>query len=226
MGMAATTRGWCRVCGTEHMDGRSCPGELRATGAEKPGWRVDVETPFGHEAIGVLLAPSHDVWRARIVTFPNVLWAAPGGGGAIKFVGETREEAEARAIEYVERHVRSKRYVRRDASVPAGRPGAGPTPPKGSDRKIKCVPVRFGRERASLLGLTVNLSAEGLFINVNDPEEGGRSLHINLEVGGHTLPLRGLVMWNRLRPDYGRPVGMGIRLAEPPALYQSFVANL
>jgi hypothetical protein len=75
---------------------------------------VNVETPFGHEAIGVLLAPSHDVWRARILTYPNVLWAAPGGRGAIKFVGDTPAEAEARAIKFVEEHVRAKRYLRRD----------------------------------------------------------------------------------------------------------------
>src|SRR6267143_1834934 len=102
MGTQAVSHTFCCVCGTEHSGPASCPGELRATGAEKHGWRVNVETPFGHEAIGVLLAPSHDVWRARILTYPNVLWAAPGGRGAIKFVGDTPAEAEERAIKFVE----------------------------------------------------------------------------------------------------------------------------
>ncbi|HZN55567.1 MAG TPA: hypothetical protein VFB67_09620 [Candidatus Polarisedimenticolaceae bacterium] len=222
MGTVATaTHGWCRVCGTEHTEPRICPGDLRATGAEKPGWRVEIETPHGHEAIGVLLAPSHDVWRARIVTFPNVLWTAPGGGGAMKFVGGTREEAEALAVAFIEQHVRSKRSARRGGPTPTG-----PSTPSASPRKLRCLPVRFGRERAGILGLTVNLSAEGMFINVSDPEEEGFPLRINLEIEAHTLPLRGLVMWNRLRPDYGRPVGMGIRLAEPPPMYRSFVASL
>ena len=76
MGLGAASHGFCRVCGTEHQGPASCPGELPATGVERPGWRVQVETPFGHEAIGVLLAPSHEQWRARIVTYPNVLWTA------------------------------------------------------------------------------------------------------------------------------------------------------
>src|SRR5260221_8463718 len=114
MGLGAASHGFCRVCGTEHQGPASCPGELPATGVERPGWRVQVETPFGHEAIGVLLAPSHEQWRARIVTYPNVLWTAPGGRGTLKFVGDTPEQAEARAIQFVEQHVRAKRYLRRD----------------------------------------------------------------------------------------------------------------
>jgi len=48
-------------------------GDLRATGDERHGWRVAVETPHGIEAYGVLVAPTHERWRARILTFPNVL---------------------------------------------------------------------------------------------------------------------------------------------------------
>jgi len=74
--------------------------------------------------------------------------------------------------------------------------------------------------------MTLNLSADGMFVGVATPEEEGRSILIHLEIDGHTLPLRGLVMWNRLRGEPERPVGMGVRLSEPPPLYQSLVALL
>jgi len=225
-------RAWCGTCGTEHADPRLCPGDLRATGPETPGWRVIVETPFGNEAIGVLLAPSHDVWRARVVTYPNILWTVPGGRGTIKFVGETREDAERRAVAFVSEHVHVKRYLRRDglAPVESKRPTGGVLPPKAlraiSNRKPTCLPVRFGVDRAMTRGTTINLSDEGMFIGAVDPQDGGRALHIHLEVNGHTLPLRGLVMWSRRRHEPGRPLGMGVRLSQPPPFYSSFVASL
>jgi Tfp pilus assembly protein PilZ len=93
-------------------------------------------------------------------------------------------------------------------------------------RKPRSLPVRFGVDRASLRGMTVNVSTEGMFVRVPTPEDGGQSILIYLDLDGHTLPLRGLVMWSRLRAEPERPAGMGIRLSEPPALYQSFVASL
>jgi hypothetical protein len=106
MGLGVASQGFCSVCGSAHDELEICPGEVRATGAERAGWRVRIETPFGHQDIGVLLAPSYDRWRARIVTYPNVLWSAPGRRGTLKFVGDTLEQAEAQAIAFVERHVR------------------------------------------------------------------------------------------------------------------------
>lgn len=240
MQAAAVKRGggrrkWCPVCGTAHDEPRDCPGELRATGAERPGWRVHVETPFGHEAIGVLVAPSHDVWRARILTYPNVLWTLPGGRGTMKFIGATAEDAERSAVAYIEDHVRAKGLLRRDALAPvAAAPAAKSAPgeflPRAlkatSQRKVRSLPVRFGAERASTRGVTFNLSTEGMFVGAPDPPEDGRVLFIHLDVSGHTLPLRGLVMWSRPRGEAGRPVGMGIRLTDPPPFYRSFVAAL
>jgi hypothetical protein len=74
--------------------------------------------------------------------------------------------------------------------------------------------------------MTVTVSVEGMFIGVATPESSGTSLLIHLDLDGHTLPLRGLVMWQRERPELARPAGMGVLLAEPPAMYQSFVAAL
>src|SRR5215471_13013727 len=180
-------RRWCPVCGTAHDDARDCPGELRATGAERPGWRVHVDTPQGHEAIGVLLAPSNDVWRARIVTYPNVFWTLPGGRGTMKFVGESAEEAERGAVKYIEDHIRARRFPRRDAldtaaPAPAGKSAPGEFVPRAlkatSPRKTRALPVRFGPERAATKGVTFNLSTEGMFVGAPDPLDPGRVLFI------------------------------------------------
>lgn len=233
MGAGAAIAQWCVTCGTAHDGASTCPGSLPATGAERPGWRVNVETPYGHEAIGVLVAPSHDVWRARILTYPNVLWTLPGGRGTIKFVGDTREEAEAQAVAFIEGHVQAKRFVRRDALAPvspepkaAPVAAAAPAAFAAARRKTSCLPVRWGHDRARVRGITVNLSLEGMFIGAVTPESDGQSLLINLDVDGHTVGLRGLVMWNRSRSEPGRPMGMGVRLSEPPQIYQSYVAAL
>ena len=231
MGVALEPVRWCGTCGTAHAGPATCPGSLRATGAERAGWRVHVETPFGHEAIGVLLAPSHDVWRARIITYPNVLWMVPGGQGTIKFVGDTCEEAEAQAIAFVEEHVRAKRYRRRDGLAVIGAESATAARAAAAlfasaPRKRTCLPLRWGPDRATVRGVTVNVSAEGMFIGAVAPEAGGRSLKIQLDLDGHTIALRGFVMWNRRRSEPGRPLGMGVRLSEPPMLYQSYVTAL
>ncbi|HEX4822906.1 MAG TPA: PilZ domain-containing protein [Candidatus Polarisedimenticolaceae bacterium] len=232
MGMEGAVARWCGTCGTAHDGPRACPGSLPATGAERPAWRVQVETPRGHEAIGVLVAPSHDVWRARIVTFPNVLWTIPGGHGTIKFVGDTQEEAAAQAIAFIESHVQAKRLVRRDGLAPVGPEPmhtplpTSPTAFSTARRKLTCLPVRWGHERARVRGVTVNVSLEGMFIGAIGPEDDGQSLLINLDLDGHTIPLRGLVMWSRERSEPGRPMGMGVRLSEPPVVYQSYVTAL
>lgn len=232
MEFGAVSQSYCRVCGTGHRAPAACPGELRATGAERPGWRVNVETPFGHEAIGVLLAPTHDQWRARIITYPNVLWSAPGGRGALKFVGDTREEAETQAIGFVEKHVLAKRYLRRDGLAPADvkQNSAASRSARALvavvPRKSRILPVRFGIDRVVARGVTINLSCDGMFVGVGTPVDSGNSLLIHLDLNGHTLPLHGLVMWNRWRPEAERPTGMGIRLSDPPPFYQSFVAAL
>jgi hypothetical protein len=224
MGLGVASQSFCSVCGTAHGELEICPGELRATGAERPGWRVRIETPFGHQDIGVLLAPSYDRWRARIVTYPNVLWSAPGRRGTLKFVGDTLEQAEAQAIAFVERHVRAKRSPLPTAAARTGspvRPGF-----TAARRKSACLPVRFSLDHVTARGTTVNVSAEGMFVGVASPVEGGQTLLIHLDMDGHTLPLRGLVMWSRKHGSPLHPAGMGIRLSNPNRVYQSFVAGL
>jgi hypothetical protein len=161
-----------------------------------------------------------------------MLWSAPGGRGTLKFVGATREEAEALAIVFVERHVESKRSPRPDGAARAGaklqKTPAGPTTSSiaAAPRKAVRLPVRFGLDGFIARGVTVNLSCDGMFVGIGSPADSGQSLLLKLDLHGHTLPLNGLVMWNRCHAEPGRPLGMGIRLSEPPQLYQSFVDSL
>ncbi len=63
------------------------------TGPEERRWQIAVETPRGIEGYGVLVAPSGNRWRARILTFPNILWTIPGGGTSIKFLARSETTA-------------------------------------------------------------------------------------------------------------------------------------
>lgn len=218
MGPRLVSQSFCSVCGSAHGELDGCPGELRATGVERAGWRVRVETPCGHEEIGVLLAPSYDRWRARIVTYPNVLWSAPGRRGTLKFFGDTLEQAEAQAIAFVEEHVKAKRCSH--SASPARRGFAA------ARRKLAHLPVRFSLDRVTARGVTVNLSAEGMFVGVASPVDDGRTLLLHVDMLGQTVALRGLVMWNRTEAEPLHLAGMGIRLSQPTSVYRSFVAGL
>jgi len=224
---------WCRVCGTRHASGSACPGPLPATGDERAGWRVTVETFDGVDAIGVLVAPSGELWRARILTYPNVLWTIPGGGGAMKFVAASPREAEALAIAFLERHCLERGWKRRDAVKPVDLgslpPDAGsthPSAPSPARRRLRSFPVRFGSARPSTDAVTGNLSETGLFISTHEPLAPGTQIRMRLDLESAQVALRGLVVWNRERFVLGRPAGMGIRLLDPPAVYVGYVQGL
>src|SRR6185436_20844949 len=156
---------WCTVCGGSHVKAQDCPGDLQATGPERHGWRVAVDTPYGLEAYGVLVAPSFDLWRARIITYPNVLWMIPGGGLTVKFAGRTPQEAETAAAAFIEAHIAARADVRRDApNAPAverygaeaqarALAAAGP-----ALRKLRALPVRFGSGPTLFSAMTGNVS--------------------------------------------------------------------
>jgi len=224
---------WCPVCCTPFSGRHACPGSLLATGHERHGWRVHVDTPHGLQAFGVLVAPADDLWRARILTYPNALWTTPGGGGSIKFAGASPDEAERRAIAFILAHCVEKGYNHRAEldpleerrafdDGPRGRPRRAPA----SKRKAVSVPVRFGSELPVREATTVNVSREGLFVGTPAPMDAGESIRIHIDVEGYTLPLRGIVIWNRRKPERGRPLGMGIRLVDPGAGYPRFVDRL
>jgi len=224
---------WCAVCGGSHDTPQECPGELRATGPERHGWRVSVETPFGIETYGVLVAPTFDVWRARIITYPNVLWTIPGGGLTVKFAGSTPHEAEAHAVQFIDAHVKTRGYGRRETAdspevsrynaeaLAKAVAAAGP-----ALRKLRAIPVRFGKGSELFTAMTGNLSESGLFVMTIAPFNPGTGLRVLLDLANGPVGLNGQVVWQRPTPVSGRPVGMGIRLISPPGPYREFVIEL
>lgn len=232
--MPATTIRWCILCCTDHPPEGRCPGELQASGPEEAGWRITVETPRGPQGYGVLLAPLGRRWRARILTFPNVLWTIPGGGGSIKFIGRSREEAELRAQGFIREHCARRSYVMRDelelvddmiAGVDAPNVSRVFTELQRTPRFRRNLPVRFGRNRPTLCGKTSDMSSGGLFVATDHPMQEGL-VGLELELEHCRVPLRGSVVWHRIVPESGRPPGMGLRLLNPPPVYLNYIDAL
>jgi Tfp pilus assembly protein PilZ len=224
---------FCPVCGGSHSKPEDCPGELRATGSERHGWRVSVETPYGIEAYGVLVAPSFDLWRSRIITYPNVLWTAPGGAVTLKFAGRTPQDAEAQAVAFVEGHIRARGYVRRDGldfpAVSKIQAEAAAKAQAGKDpalRKLRALPVQFGAGPALFAAMTGNISESGLFVITLAPFDPGTDLRVLIDLDTGPMGLKGKVVWKRERMVLGRPVGMGVQLIAPPEPYRDFVLEL
>jgi hypothetical protein len=95
-----------------------------------------------------------------------------------------------------------------------------------SPRKMKCLPVRFGAARPSTLAQTVNVSSEGMCVATPSPLDPGEPVRMHFDILGHTVTLHGYVVWRRARHEFGRPMGMGLRLVEAPEIYTNFVASL
>jgi hypothetical protein len=224
------TVNWCMTCCTRHSIEQPCPGELAATGPERYGWRVNVETPRGIEAFGVLVAPSGDLWRARVLTYPNILWLVPGGRGTLKFVGATAEDAEGKAREYVREHCRAREYTPRNELMPledsivGGASGRSPGEP--APRKIRFIPVSFGVAAPTETAGTGNLSETGMFIITDESPASGTRLTLRVDIDQATVELIGSVVWMRTEPHVGRSPGMGIRLDSPPEPYLDYVRAL
>jgi hypothetical protein len=202
-----------------------------ASGPEAPGWRVNVTTSRGVEAYGVLIARCGDRWRARILTFPNILWKAPGVDGTMKFVGGSSNEALERAIAFIRGHCHERGYALRNArslnptmTVPgrgvAGRV-LGPSP-----RKVRFLPIRFGSLQASEPAGTGNLSETGLYVITDSPFAPGDPLSLLLRLETDAIDLKGQVIWMTKEHRVGRPPGMGVVLASPPKHYVNYVRAL
>jgi hypothetical protein len=225
----------CEVCGGSHLRPVECPGDLRPTGPERPSWRVEVDTPKGIEAFGVLVAPSYDHWRARILTYPNVLWLGSDGRTTLKFGGRTAREAEAGAIAFIESHCRSRGYQVRTALAPVTATGSSLAaflaaernrPTAVAPRKSIAIPLRYGPVRPVDPGMTVNLSETGLFVCTRRLLEPGSAVALDLFLRDARPKLRGVVVWSRPIPKPGLPNGMGVRLLAPPPAYTSYVGAL
>jgi hypothetical protein len=224
---------WCPVCCTRHQSKKDCPGELPATGPERHGWRVNFQTRRGIDACGVLIAPSAGLWRARILTYPNVLWTVPGGQGTLKFVGRSAREVEQQAIAFLREHIRARGYTMRD-EVSHAEPGefepeagaiARPAGPPAV-RKVRFLPIRYGLRQVTEIAGTGNLSESGLFIISNSPEDAGIWLNMMLDIGGDEIGLQGLVRWMNKRHKLGRSPGMGVQIDAPPPSYLDYIREL
>jgi hypothetical protein len=208
---------------------------LLSTGAERHGWRINVETPYGLEACGVLIARAGDLWRARILTYPNIIWTVPGGDGALKFVDDSPQRAERQAIAFIKKHYHLLGYTMRRDEVRAEprviEPEAAPhvlLRPDGmpATRKVRFLPVRYGLSRATEKGGTGNLSETGLFVITNSPENEGTWLTVLLGLKGEDVEMKGLVRWMNRQPHAGRSPGMGIQLDNPSSRYKRYVRLL
>jgi len=226
----------CAGCCSFHAAEAACPGEPEATGPEKRTWRVLVDTPSSVEAYSVLIAACGELSRARILTEPNILWLAPGLERTLKFYGSSVELAEKKAVEFVDRHCVARGYLRRDGLEPVDiatsapeRERAAPGPSVHREvppRKPHVAFVRYGPTHPIAPGQTVNVSASGMFVGTAWPLAPGMPVNIRMESSPRLLTLSGEVVWNRLVPEPGRPLGMGIKLVDPPPRYKAFVRSL
>lgn len=224
-------REWCYTCCTDHAGAKECPGALYATGQERHGWRVLVQTQFGMEIYGVLVAPSRGVWRARVLTYPNILWILPEGG-SIKFVGGGPREAEHNAIAFIKHHCKT-RGLEIQKKLPTVESGAvdpeyseAIARPRGTgsnQRKLQGMPLMFGLGHVTQEAATDNFSEGGMFVRTEAPLPKDSPIQIQLELEGMRIPLSGIVQWARTGEEAGRPAGMGVRLVRPAPRYIHYV---
>jgi hypothetical protein len=186
------------------------------------------------EAFGVLVAPAGKLWRARILTYPRAVWVIPGGGASMKYVGALPQEVEKRAIEAIERLIETRGFRKHEVMPPVDiapiDPEQAPAP-KGetapaSIRKLLAANVRFGHSRPSRDAITANVSERGMFVSTSTPLDAGAAIRLRVDLEAFNVPLRGVVVWNRTRPEAGRPTGMGVRIFQPSALYTEFISQL
>jgi len=181
--------------------------------------------------VGVLLAPVGNRWRARIVTYPNVLWVIPGGG-TMKFVAGTIEDAEKQAVEFITDHCRIQGWALKQGAPSAESAAidpeqdaevAGAAEVEASQRQLHETPILYGIDRPTTRSTTGDLSAAGLFVVSDDPLPVGTNLRLFISLDGFGLPLRGIVQWSREKPESTRPPGMGVKLVNAHPRYVAYV---
>ncbi|HXV76731.1 MAG TPA: PilZ domain-containing protein [Candidatus Polarisedimenticolaceae bacterium] len=223
---------WCALCNTQHAPSDACPGELEVTEPERHGWRVLVHTGSRTEVYGVLIGPTGGAWRARVLTFPRMLWSIPGGRGTIKFAGRTPQEAERKAVEFILAFCKGRGYsvlgepavvesaqLRNEAS-------GHPAKLQARQRFLKSLPIRYGRQSPQADGQTGDLSHGGLFVMTARPLPTDSPIKLRIDLDGFSVPLSGRVAWSRSAAETGRPAGMGVQLTQAPPIYRRYVDRL
>lgn len=98
-------------------------------------------------------------------------------------------------------------------------------------RRTKRIEVRFGVDRPSQLGFTIDVSEAGLFVKTTTVYPFQTLLVLEMSLPDQqVLALRGNVTWTkRVPPQLARHLkkaGMGIELIDPPQEYLAFVRGL
>ena len=98
-------------------------------------------------------------------------------------------------------------------------------------RRTKRIEVRFGPERPTDLGFTIDVSETGLFVKTNTVYPPDTRLVLELSLPDRrVLSLRGRVMWaKRVPPQLARllrKAGMGVELIDPPPEYLNLIQSL
>lgn len=225
---------WCRTCGTRHPP-VPCVKDYSSTGTERHAWRALIEGKEFPEVYGVLIAPMGRLWRARILTYPNVVWMVPGGGATMKFLAMSAVQAEADAVQFIQ-DLCKRRGLRISRRLPNLEPGPvdheespetqADAQAQASRRRLRHIPIWWGKDAADEEGLSEDLSEEGLFLISGKLQPKGTTLHLRLKVGDTLLEMTGTVTWTRDLAGYGRRIGMGIELKSPPQGYKEFVRTL
>jgi Tfp pilus assembly protein PilZ len=224
---------WCPGCQTQHGAGEPCPDLSSVIEPERHGWRVLVHTGSRTEVYGVLIAPvGKGLWRARVLTFPRMLWSMPGERGSLKFAGGTAGEVERKAADFIRAYCGARGYtILGEPAVAESAAGADAGLAASSKlqarrRFLRNLPLRFGRDAPRTEGTTADLSQGGMFVVTGSPLSQGAPIKIRIEMDGFSVPLTGKVAWTRTEPEQGRPIGMGVQLTHPPSMYRRYVERL
>jgi hypothetical protein len=219
---------WCTVCCSQHGQFRACPGPVETSGPERIGRHFVADRPMGDEAYQILLAPAGELWQARIVTIPGISWRVPGCRGTVKFFDRSAIESERKAVLHILRHCRSNAIEIREIESPA--PGAAddvPADPRTSgDRPSRPLTALFGHDVPTWPAKVATMSESELWLETARPAAEGARLRVALRFDRYRIPLDGVVVWSRRRPEGGRSPGMGIELDDPPFVYRELVASL
>lgn len=225
---------WCSVCSTRHgSDRRDCPGELLASGPERHGRKITVAAHGRNEVYGTLIAEAGEYWRARILTYPNMLWSVPGRRATMKFAGSSAQDVEAQAVAYIRKLCNERRYrIVENVEVPDSaaveREEAAVRAPQTArdERHLRSYAVQFGAERPTEAGTTADLAREGMFVVTDRPLPSGSAVRLRLELDRYTIPLVGEVVWARRQAEDDRPAGMGVRLIHPSVIYTDLLKSI
>jgi len=219
---------WCEVCCSQHGGLRPCPGHVDVDEPERRGRCFVARSGKRVEHYQTLVAPTGELWRARIFTRPGKLWGVPDGEGTAKFYDDTETDAERQAVKFIYRRCRSLGLdvseVATDAIAPPDDTSAGR---RTTDRRYdRWLPALFGIEVATHVAYVSNVSRTGVFLATDRPLPVGQRVNIVLHSDHFTIPLVGNVT-RIILPSAGREAaGMDVELDDPPFRYLEYISKL